>query len=456
MFGIEPVGLAGRSGPPGNHRPLQRVLAQPFVKHLHIEIGDPLADGFGGDRRDVIADHRIAVPVRRGSLEPVAAPFDQLGELGNPAPLAVHPDIGLQLVRLPLRIEQHPQRMQVAVGIPGPVVVVERPRVLVHTAVESAVITSVLGLLDHPLAGPVKRRVENPPLPFGSPFDPDASQRLLPDRAALFPDLGERRLPGLGFEVGAGLFHADIGDSDPETHDAPAGRIRKPDPDIPARRGKRVGKHAVPAGPRLSERPVGHGIEVLAGVIARLPARHDPIPVNTRLALRRKPEKHVRRAVSVREVELVEGRAFGRRPRRPDAEILEPDPVRPGMQLFEVVVVPRRGALRIERHIARRGHDRSHRPVPVTGHVEGDAVDPVGKVTVVESRFGHGIDTHHGVRPVHLRHHGRQQRRHAPYVGIDPASHAFVPATGRTKQKRRGRKHVNPVHIFSIFFGRTE
>ena len=329
--------------------------------------------------------------------------------------------------------------MEVPVGIPHPVIVVKRPRIFVDTAVEAAVIPPVFRLVDHPFIRTVKRGIEYPAFPVGSALHAYAPERLFPNVPAPLLNRTESKSPGFGFEVGTRLFHADIGDTYPEAHLAEPCRGREPGADIAARRRSLRGKPLPATRAGAIERPVGDGIEILAGIIDRFPARNDPVTADIDLAFGSEPEKHVRLPPCIREVEFVKGRPLGGRPLGPYPEILQPHPVRPGMQFLQVMVVPRRGARRVERDVARRGHDRTGDPAPVAGHIEGDTVYPVGKIAVIEPGLGYGVDPHHGMGPVHLRGDGRQQRGHAADIGIDPTAHALVAAGGQGGSEARGK-----------------
>ena len=301
-----------------------------------------------------------------------------------------------------------------------------------HPAVETAVIASAFRLVDHAFEGSVQRSVEYPALPVGTAFHTNTPQRLLPDGAAPLLHRIESKPPGFGFEIGTRLLHIDIGDSHPETDLAETGRGGEPCADTAPRRRTLTGKRRSVVRPGTHERPVGDRIEILPGVIDRFPARNDPVAIHRDLAFGADAEKHVRLPSRIRKVKFIEGSPFRRRPFGPHRRLFEPDPVRPGMQFFQIVVVPRRGALRIERHFARRGHDRAHYPAAVAGHIEGYAVDPVGEIAVVESGFGHREDSHHRVRSVHLRGNGRQQGCHTADIGIDPTAYALIAAGRKT------------------------
>ena len=112
------------------------------------------------------------------------------GERGHDAGLLVHADVGLNLVGFHLRIEQRMQRLQCAVGVPEPVVDVERTRVRVDLVIESAVVAAIFGDVDHAFEAAIERGVEDFALRFCAALDRDLTESFVPARAGCVLDGG--------------------------------------------------------------------------------------------------------------------------------------------------------------------------------------------------------------------------------------------------------------------------
>ncbi len=152
---------------PRQPRPLKGIFLQARIGRGDVEIGDAFGPGIGHPGRGWIARHAFMVPPKHR-------------EARQPARLFIHADIGLELVGLHFRIQQGLQRFQRAVGVPQPVVHIERARVLVHLVVERTVVLAVFGDVDHALVAAVERCVENPALRGRAALDLDLAQDLIP------------------------------------------------------------------------------------------------------------------------------------------------------------------------------------------------------------------------------------------------------------------------------------
>ena len=197
---VEIIQRALRAVAPRQQRGFEGILAQPFVGFLHIEIPHALEPRIREPARRVIAIHAGVV-----------AP--EHGERRHPARLLIHADVGLKSGRLPFGIEQQMQRLKRAERVPDPVVHIERARILVNLVIERAVVTSVLGDVDHALVGAIERGVEHAALRLRAALDLDLAEHFVPTilRGAL--DLVEAPCGNFLLQIRLRLLDADERDA---------------------------------------------------------------------------------------------------------------------------------------------------------------------------------------------------------------------------------------------------
>ena len=97
------------------------------------------------------------------------------------AHLLGHQEIRVDNIRLQLGVDQYPQRMRSPIGIPNPIVRIERlTTIIMNLAIERAIITPILAQADRPLETTVKRGIEYRLIRLRATFNRDLAQSDVP------------------------------------------------------------------------------------------------------------------------------------------------------------------------------------------------------------------------------------------------------------------------------------
>ena len=225
VFPIETVNLSGRIPGPWNQRLLSQRLLSGLESRLRIDL-EPLCHGVGESRDTVVAVHPPGIP---GHFRERRHP--------SGSHLVRHPQERSEYILFQRLVHKGPERMGRPVGIPDPVIGIERSAsVLMDLIVIGAPVTAVLAEAYGPLESPVVGCVKNSLSIFVTLY-PDPPEVFVPDPSSFGCQSIHVIAGNLPPEIRPGLSDVDERDSvtepyhrfpETEGHPAvvtPAGRI---------------------------------------------------------------------------------------------------------------------------------------------------------------------------------------------------------------------------------------
>ncbi len=328
---------------------LERIQAEPLDQRV----------GKGRDRMVRVHPAGVAGHLRKGRGPVVAG-------------LLRHPDEGSEDVLLQGRVHHHAQRMGGAVGVPDPIVRVERrAAVLMDLVVEGAPVAAVLAQAHRTLEGPVVGRIENRLFAFAPAADLQAAQRFVPDPAAFGGHFFHVICTDFPVQVRRRLLLADEGHAVAEMHFRDVKGHR--DAGVPPAVGLAVHELAV------AEEPFLHGLflHFHIDIHLRLPV-HDLIPGEdpVRQAHGSILGGQEKRSLPVPETDPVHGALVGYGIIGMDGPVLEVHAESVGSQVLVVI-----GHRDHWPELVSGGHPQLEgRPFPMVRHDDGKAVHILGRI----------------------------------------------------------------------------
>ena len=234
----ELVDPARRISAPRRQGLFQQALAADLVSALPVHV-QAFDDGVGEGGHRMVRIHPPGVTVhlrkRRGPVMAV---------------LFRHPDEGGKDILFDLPVHHHPQRMGGAIGVPDPVVVIERcTAVFVDGIVKTTPVPTVLAQADRTLEGTPVGGVKHRLLVLGAPFHVQAGKGFIPNAAAFLGHGIHIERIDFPAQVPKGLVGADERNAVTQTHLRDIEDHR--DTGIPAFVGFGFGQGPLREGPRL-------------------------------------------------------------------------------------------------------------------------------------------------------------------------------------------------------------
>ena len=349
------------------------------------------------------------------------------------AGLLRHPDEGSEDVLLQGRVHHHAQRMGGAVGVPDPIVRVERrAAVLMDLVVEGAPVAAVLAQAHRTLEGPVVGGIEHGFLRLAPAADFQAAEGLVPDLAAFGGHFLHIIRVDFPVQVRRSLLLADKGDAVAEMDLRGIENHRHAG--VPAAVGLAVQQLAVAEISLLHRLLLHFHIDIYF----RLPV-HDLIAGENPVCQAYSPVAagQQKRPVPVAEADPVHGALVRDRVIGMDGPVFQVDaePVR--SQVF--VVVGDRDD-RTER-LPRRHGKLEGRPLPMVCHDDRQSVDIFGRVV-----RPFGIHPQHRVRKLHGRERRDQQVADVSDIRVHIVHGIFLPGAAAHREQEGNTKDQSVMH----------
>ena len=199
MFIVEIVQDGPFASSPGYAGPLEGIVSKTLVGRLQVEL-QSLEPRVSHPCSRIVARHAWHLATKDSKLR-------------NGSTLAIHVEVGVDLLHLLIRVEDCMQGFQADVLVPDPVVREEGFLTLVHLVVESAVVLTVLVDVHHAFEAAVERRVEDALMRICASCDLNLIDDRLPRLAGSCAYFVVVELWNLALQIVLRLLHADKGNA---------------------------------------------------------------------------------------------------------------------------------------------------------------------------------------------------------------------------------------------------